>query len=83
MRGYYACISYMDAQLGRVLDELKATGADRNTMVVLWGDHGWHVREKGLWDSARGPVIIADPRGIHRPGPPLGGGRGVRDERWR
>ncbi len=69
MRGYYACISYMDAQLGRLLDKLKATGADRNTIVVLWGDHGWHLSEKGMWAkgtlfevSARGPVIIADPR---------------------
>lgn len=40
MRGYYACIGYMDAQWGRVLDKLKATGADRNTIIVLWGDHG-------------------------------------------
>ena len=52
-----------------MLDKLKATGADRNTIVVLWGDHGWHLSEKGMWAkgtlfevSARGPVIIADPR---------------------
>ena len=69
MRGYYACISYMDAQLGRVLGKLKATGADRNTIIVLWGDHGWHLGEKGMWAkgtlfevSARGPMMIADPR---------------------
>lgn len=69
MRAYYACISYMDAQLGRVLDELKRTGADKNTIIVLWGDHGWHLSEKGMWAkgtlfevSARGPLMIADPR---------------------
>ncbi len=69
MRAYYACMSYMDAQLGRVLDKLDQTGLSRNTIVVLWGDHGWHLSEKGMWAkgtlfevSARGPVIIADPR---------------------
>ena len=69
MRAYYACISYTDAQVGRLLDRLKALGVDKNTIVVLWGDHGWHLSEKGMWAkgtlfevSARGPMIIADPR---------------------
>ncbi len=69
MRAYYACVSYMDAQLGRVLDKLDQTGQSKNTIVVLWGDHGWHLSEKGMWAkatlfevSARGPVIVADPR---------------------
>lgn len=69
MRAYYACTSYMDAQLGRLLDTLDQTGLSRNTIVVLWGDHGWHLSEKGMWAkgtlfevSARGPVILSDPR---------------------
>jgi len=69
MRAYYACMAYMDAQVGRVLDALTAAGLDRNTIVVLWGDHGWHLSEKGMWAkgtlfevSARGPLFIADPR---------------------
>lgn len=69
MRAYYACVSYLDAQVGRLLDELKALAIEENTIVVLWGDHGWHLSEKGMWakgtlfeTSARGPMIIADPR---------------------
>ncbi len=69
IRCYYACITYMDRQLGRVLDELDQLGLATNTVIVLWGDHGWHLSEKGLWAkdtlfdaSARGPLIIVDPR---------------------
>lgn len=69
MRAYYACISYMDAQVGRTLDRLQKLGLEKNTIVVLWGDHGWHLSEKGMWAkgtlfevSARGPLLIADPR---------------------
>ncbi len=49
VHGYYAAVSYMDAQVGRVLDELKALGLDKNTVVVLWGDHGWHLGDHGIW----------------------------------
>jgi sialidase-1 len=46
---YYACVSYIDAQIGRVLNELKSQGLDDNTIVVLWSDHGYHLGEQGLW----------------------------------
>lgn len=49
IHGYRACVSYVDAQIGRVLDALKETRLDKNTIVVLWGDHGWNLREHGLW----------------------------------
>ena len=69
LHAYYACVSYMDAQLGRVLDALEESGHADNTLVVLWGDHGWHLSEKGhfakgtLFEiSARAPLIIVDPR---------------------
>lgn len=46
---YYACISYIDAQIGRVLDALEENGLADNTVVMLWSDHGYHLGEKGLW----------------------------------
>lgn len=68
IQAYYACTSYMDAQLGRVLDELEKLGLRENTIIVFWGDHGWHLSEKGMWAkgttfevSSRGPMIIVDP----------------------
>jgi len=47
--GYYACVSYVDAQIGRLLDALQTHGLDRNTIVVLWGDHGWKLGEHDMW----------------------------------
>jgi len=46
---YFACVSYTDAQVGKVLDELKKLGLDKNTIVVLWGDHGWHLGDDRVW----------------------------------
>jgi arylsulfatase A-like enzyme len=47
--GYYAAISYMDAQVGKVLDELDRLGLAKNTIVILWGDHGWKLGEHDAW----------------------------------
>jgi len=65
---YFACVSYIDAQVGKVLDELKRLDLDRNTIVVLWGDHGWHLGEHGIFGkqtnfeiAARSPLIIKTP----------------------
>ncbi len=66
---YYACISFMDEKLSIVLDALEHAGLSDNTVIVLWGDHGWHLGEKGMWAkgtlfdvAARAPLIIVDPR---------------------
>lgn len=68
IHGYYAAASYMDAQLGLVLDALDAHGLADNTIVVLWGDHGWHLGDHGFWckhtnyeQAARIPLIVAAP----------------------
>lgn len=68
VRSYLACISFMDSQLGRVLDAIDASGMDENTIIVLWSDHGWHLGEKAitgkntLWErSTRVPLIWAGP----------------------
>ena len=49
IHGYYACVSYTDAQIGRLLDELDKLGLADNTIVVLWGDHGWMLGEHTMW----------------------------------
>lgn len=66
--GYYAAISYMDAQLGRVLDELERLGLANKTVVVLWGDHGWKLGEHGGWckhsnveNDTNAPLLISVP----------------------
>lgn len=68
IHGYHAAVSYMDAQLGRVLDALEQTGLAKNTIIVLWGDHGWHLGDHGMWckhtnyeQAARIPLIVAAP----------------------
>ena len=66
--GYYACVSYVDAQVGKVLDALQRLGLDQNTIVVLWGDHGWSLGEKDRWckgtnfeRDTRVPLMIRTP----------------------
>lgn len=48
-RAYAACVRYTDRQVGRVLDALDASGLADNTVVVVWGDHGWHLGEQQIW----------------------------------
>jgi iduronate 2-sulfatase len=66
--GYLANISYLDAQIGRVLDELERLGLAESTIIVFWSDHGYHLGEQTLWAKtsnfeldARVPLIIATP----------------------
>ena len=66
--GYYACVSYIDAQIGRVLHSLDELGLRENTVIVLWGDHGWHLGEHNFWGkhnvlhlSTRSPLIVSAP----------------------
>lgn len=66
VRSYLACTSFVDAQVGRLLTALDEAGVAKNTIVVLWGDHGWHLGEKGitgkntLWDrGTKVPLIFA------------------------
>lgn len=67
-RGYAACVTYVDAQVGRVLKELDRLGLRQNTIIVFWGDHGFHLGENGIWGKAtnfelsvRVPLIISTP----------------------
>ena len=73
-QGYYACISYVDAQIGKIIDTLDELELTENTVIVLWGDHGYHLGEQGLWCKstnfeldARTPLIISAP-GVSKAG---------------
>ncbi len=68
VQSYLACTSFVDSQVGRVIDALQASGRADNTIIVLWSDHGWHLGEKGvsgkntLWErSSHVPLIFAGP----------------------
>ena len=67
--GYYASVSYIDAQVGKLLAALEETGLKENTIIVLWGDHGWKLGEHSSWAKmtnyeidTRVPLLISDPR---------------------
>ena len=67
-QGYYACVSYIDAQIGLILDELERLGLSENTVVVILGDHGWHLGEHGFWGkhnlmnhSTHAPLMVRVP----------------------
>ncbi|MGB8194346.1 MAG: sulfatase [Chitinophagaceae bacterium] len=70
-RAYYASVSFMDAQVGRVMQALERNNLQENTIVVFFGDHGYHLGEKGKWSKAyslyelglRVPLVIAVPKG--------------------
>ncbi len=68
IHGYYAAISYADANVGILLHTLDSLGLTKNTIIVLWGDHGWHLGDHNLWckhtnfeEATQAPLIIAAP----------------------
>jgi iduronate 2-sulfatase len=68
LHAYYACVSYVDAQIGLMIQALEEAGVRDNTMIVLWGDHGWHLGDMGVWGKAtnyeigtRVPLIVWTP----------------------
>ena len=68
IHGYYAAVSYTDAQVGILLHTLDSLGLSNNTIIVLWGDHGWHLGDHNLWckhtnfeQATHAPLIIAAP----------------------
>jgi arylsulfatase A-like enzyme len=68
IHAYYAAISYTDALVGDLLNTLDSLGLSKNTIVVLWGDHGWHLGDHNLWckhsnfeEATRAPLIISAP----------------------
>lgn len=68
IHGYCAATSYTDAQIGKVLDTLRELGLEKNTIVVLWGDHGWHLGDLDQWAKStnyeratRSPLIVCAP----------------------
>ncbi|MFN3322477.1 MAG: sulfatase [Bryobacteraceae bacterium] len=74
VQAYLACISFMDAQLGRLIDAFDGSPIARNTVVVLWSDHGWHLGEKlhwrkfSLWEESTRNVLTIVAPGVSKPG---------------
>jgi len=70
VHAYYACVTYIDHQIGRVLEELESAGLAENTIVIIWGDHGWHLGDQRVWgkhtifeNALRSVLIISAPGG--------------------
>ncbi len=68
IHGYYACVSYTDAQVGLLIDALEEKDMLDNTIIILWGDHGWHLGDHGMWNkhsnfeqAVKVPMMIYDP----------------------
>lgn len=66
--GYLACVSYVDAQIGMMMQALEEAGQRENTIIMLWTDHGWHLGDMGIWGKAtnyeistRVPMIVSAP----------------------
>lgn len=71
VEAYLACVTYIDYEIGRLLDELERSAYNDNTLIVLWSDHGWHLGEKQHWGkwtgwerSTRVPLIIVPPKAV-------------------
>ena len=65
---YLACVSYIDAQVGKMVNALEDAGVRENTIIIFWSDHGWHLGDMGVWGKAtnyeiatRIPLIIWTP----------------------
>ena len=68
-RHYAACVTYADAQVGKIMAQLTKLGLAKNTLIILWGDHGWHLGEHAIWgkhalfeESLRSPLIVVAPQ---------------------
>lgn len=66
IHGYYACVSFIDQQIGNLINYLDEKGLRENTLIVLWGDHGWHLGDHNIWckhsnyeQATRSPLIIS------------------------
>lgn len=75
-RHYAACVSYVDDHVGMLIEKLEACGAADDTVIVLWGDHGWHLGEHAIWgkhalfeESLHAPLIVVAPE-VQEPGLP-------------
>lgn len=73
-RGYLACVRYVDRQVGKVLSALEELGLSENTIVVVWGDHGWFLGDSALWakhaplERALNSTLIIRAPGVSQPG---------------